>query len=134
MHYIYQCKEKKKEKEKKNKRKFCCCFSVAQLYLTLCHPMDWSTPGFPVLHYLQEFAQICVHWGNFSLAIPVSQGVQGLPSTGILGHSLHKKRINSVCVCVVGVRVEGLRLEICRSTTTLNNMGEYDGRMPPERS
>ena len=37
-----------------------------------------------------------------------------------------------LCVCVVGVGVEGLRLEICRSTTTLNNMGEYHGRMPPE--
>ena len=24
---------------------------------TLCDPMDWSTPGFPVLHYLLEFAQ-----------------------------------------------------------------------------
>ena len=25
-------------------------------------PMDCSTPGFPVLHYLPEFAQIHVHW------------------------------------------------------------------------
>ena len=24
---------------------------------TLCNPMDCSTPGFPVLHYLPEFAQ-----------------------------------------------------------------------------
>ena len=30
--------------------------------LTLCDPMDYSTPGFPVLHYLPEFAQIHVHW------------------------------------------------------------------------
>ena len=29
---------------------FCYC-SVAQLCLTLCDPMDCSTPGFPVLHY-----------------------------------------------------------------------------------
>ena len=26
------------------------------------HPMYYSTPGFPVLHYLLEFAQIHVHW------------------------------------------------------------------------
>ena len=26
----------------------------------LCDPMDCSTPGFPVLHYLLEFAQIHV--------------------------------------------------------------------------
>ena len=30
---------------------------VAQLCLTLCNPMDYSTPGFPVLHHLPEFAQ-----------------------------------------------------------------------------
>ena len=36
--------------------------SVAQSYLTLCDPMDRCTPGFPVLHYLLEFAQVYVHW------------------------------------------------------------------------
>ena len=35
--------------------------SVAQLCPTLCDPMDYSMPGFPVLHYLPEFAQIHVH-------------------------------------------------------------------------
>ena len=28
---------------------------------TLCDPMNCSMPGSPVLHYLQEFAQIHVH-------------------------------------------------------------------------
>ena len=37
-----------------------CCW-VTQSCSTLCSPMDCSTPGFPVLHYLQEFAQIHVH-------------------------------------------------------------------------
>ena len=42
---------------------FCCCFcSVAQSCLTLCNPMDCCLPGFPVLHYLPEFAQTHVHW------------------------------------------------------------------------
>ena len=36
--------------------------SVAQLCLTLCHPMDCSTPGFPVLHRLPEFVQTRVRW------------------------------------------------------------------------
>ena len=40
----------------------CCCFSVAQSCLTLCDPMDCSTPGFPALHYLPEFAQVNAHW------------------------------------------------------------------------
>ena len=38
-----------------------CCHSVAQSCLTLCDPMDCSTPGFPVLHYLPEFAQTHVY-------------------------------------------------------------------------
>ena len=29
---------------------------------TLCDPMDCSTPTFPVLHHLPEFAQTHVHW------------------------------------------------------------------------
>ena len=35
--------------------------SVAQLCLTLCSPMDYSTPGFPVRHQLPELAQTHVH-------------------------------------------------------------------------
>ena len=39
-----------------------CCCSLAKSCQTLCDPMDCSTPGFPVLHSLLEFAQIHVHW------------------------------------------------------------------------
>ena len=39
----------------------CCYYSVAKLCPTLCHPMDCSTPGFPVLYYLPECAPILVH-------------------------------------------------------------------------
>ena len=35
--------------------------SVAQSCLTLCNPMDYSTPGFSVHHQLPELAQIHVH-------------------------------------------------------------------------
>ena len=34
---------------------------VAKLRPHLCDPMDCSTPGFFVLHYLLEFAQVHVH-------------------------------------------------------------------------
>ena len=40
--------------------RWCCC-SVAKSCLTLCNPMDCSTPCFPVLHYLLEFFQTHVH-------------------------------------------------------------------------
>ena len=36
--------------------------SVIQACLTLCDPMDWSTPGLPVHHQLPEFTQTRVHW------------------------------------------------------------------------
>ena len=38
-----------------------CCCSVAWSCLTLCDPMDCSTPGFPVLHHLPGLAQTHVH-------------------------------------------------------------------------
>ena len=31
-------------------------------HVQLCDPMNYSMPGFPVLHYLLEFAQAHVHW------------------------------------------------------------------------
>ena len=37
-----------------------CCCSVNQSCLTLCDPMDYSTPDFPAHHQLLEFAQIYV--------------------------------------------------------------------------
>ena len=36
--------------------------SVAQSCLTLCDPMDCSTPGLPVHHQLPGFTQTHVHW------------------------------------------------------------------------
>ena len=41
---------------------FYCCGSVTKSCPTLCTPMNCSTPGFPVLNYLPEFAQTHVHW------------------------------------------------------------------------
>ena len=42
-----------------------CKFAVAVQSLRtvwLCNPMDYSMPGFPVLHHLPELAQIHIHW------------------------------------------------------------------------
>ena len=41
--------------------RWCCC-SAAQSYPTLGGPVDCSTLGFPILHYLWEFTQTHVHW------------------------------------------------------------------------
>ena len=56
----------------------CCCCSVAKSWLTLCNPMNYSMPSFPVLHYLLEFAQSHVPW--------VSDAIQ--PSHPLLSPSL----------------------------------------------
>ena len=39
-----------------------CCSSVAHLCPTLCNLVNYSTWGFPALHYLLEFVQTHVHW------------------------------------------------------------------------
>ena len=39
----------------------CCCFSFTKSCPTLCKCMNCSIPGFPVLHYLLEFAQTHVY-------------------------------------------------------------------------
>ena len=39
-----------------------CGCSVAKSCLTLCNSMDYSMPGFPVLHYLLDFDQTHDHW------------------------------------------------------------------------
>ena len=38
------------------------CSSVTQLCLTLCNPMDCSTPGLSVTYHLLKFAQVHVHF------------------------------------------------------------------------
>ena len=38
--------------------------SVAQSWLTLCDPVNRSTPGIPAYHQLPEFTQIHVHWDS----------------------------------------------------------------------
>ena len=44
--------------------------SVAQSYLTLCDPMDWSVPGFPVHDQLLKFAQTHVHRVSDAIQLP----------------------------------------------------------------
>ena len=60
----------------------CCCYccSVAKWCLTLCNPMDCSTSGFPVLHYLPEFAQIYAHWVDDAIYLILCHPLLLLPS------------------------------------------------------
>ena len=38
------------------------CYSLTKSYPTFLTPWDCSMPGFPIVHYLPEFAQTHVHW------------------------------------------------------------------------
>ena len=67
--------------------------SVTQSCLTLCHPMDCSTPGFPVHHQLLELTHTHVHWVGDALqpshpAIPFSSCLQSFPASGSFRMSL----------------------------------------------
>ena len=65
------------------------CCSVIQSCPTLCSPRDCSMPGFPVLHYLSEFAQIHIHWVGDAiqpshplLSVTFSSCLQYFPASG----------------------------------------------------
>ena len=49
---------------------------------TLCDPMDYSMPGFPVHHQLLELAQTHVHPTISSSVIPFSSCLQSFPASG----------------------------------------------------
>ena len=66
--------------------KACFC-SVTNSCLTLCGHTDCCRSGFPVLHYLLEFAQTHVHW--FGIAIQPSHPLSP-PSSLALNLSQHQ--------------------------------------------
>ena len=57
-----------------------CCSSVVKSCPTLCNPIEHSMPGFPILHYLLEFAQIHVHWVGDSNDLILCHPLLLLPS------------------------------------------------------
>ena len=63
-------------------------FSCVQL----SDPMDYSTPGFRVLHYLPKFAQIHVHWVSDAIqpssSVASSSCPQSFPASGSFPVSL----------------------------------------------
>ena len=75
--------------------------SVVQLPspVRLCDPMDCSTPGFPILHHLLEFAQVHVHWVSdaiqpfhlWFLCLFWMHSLRTMNFTCLLGFSLLKK-------------------------------------------
>ena len=77
------------------------CF-VAHLHLTLCDPMDCSTPGFPVLVCLPEFAHTHVHRVSDAIQpshalLPPSSPVFNLPQhQGLFQQASNSHRVAKV--------------------------------------
>ena len=68
---------------------FWLCHVVAQSCLTVCDPVDCSTPGFPVLDHLPEFTRAHVHWVSDAIqascllsSVPFSSCLQSFPASG----------------------------------------------------
>ena len=55
------------EEARKDSSLASCHCSVAKSCPTLCDPMDYSTPGFPVLQSLPKFAQIRFPWVIYAI-------------------------------------------------------------------
>ena len=64
---------------------FYCC-SVPKSRLTLWDPMDCSTQGFPILHYLPEFVQIHVHWVSDAIQPPYPLSSPSPPALNLSQH------------------------------------------------
>ena len=63
--------------------------SVTQSCPTLCNPMDWSKPGFPVHHQLLELTQTHVHQVRDDIqTVPFSSYLQSFPASGSFPKSL----------------------------------------------
>ena len=78
-----------------DKLHFCCyCCWLTQLHLTLCDPLDCSTPDFPIHHHLLEFGQTHVHW--VSDAIQPSRP-QPSPSPPAFNRAQHQGLFQWVC-------------------------------------
>ena len=76
---------------------FIYCRWVPQAYPTLSDPMDCSTPGFPVLHYLLEFTHTHVHWVDDAIQ-PIHSLTPPLPPTFNL--SQHQVFSNESVLCI----------------------------------
>ena len=64
----------------------CCCCSVAKPCPTHCDPMNCSMPGFPVLHYVPQFAENHAHWVSDAIQPSHPLSSPSLPALNLSQH------------------------------------------------
>ena len=85
---------------------------VTQLFLTVCDPMDSSTPGFPVYHQLLKFTQTHVHLVGD--AIQASHPLLS-PSPPAFNLSQHQGLCNESVLCIRWPKYWSFSFSICPS-------------------
>ena len=114
------------------------CCSVAKSRLTLCDPMDCSMPGFPVFHYLLEFAQIYVHWVSdiiqpfHSLLPPFSCPQSGSSLMSQLFASTGQSTGASVSASVLPMNIQGWFLEYLTGLISLQFKNSQESSPTPQ--
>ena len=119
--------------------------SVSRSCLTLCNPMDCSTPGFHVHHLFPELAQTHVHWvgdaNHFILCCPLLFLPSIFPSISVFSnesvlHIISSKYWSfSFCISpsnaysgVICFRIDWLDLLAVQGTLTNLAQEEQDGK------
>ena len=72
-----------------------CCCSITQSYLTLCNPMDCSTPGLSVHHHLPEFTQTHVHRVRDAIQPSHPRSIPSPPAPNPSQHQSLFQRVNA---------------------------------------
>ena len=70
---------------------------VTQSCLTLCDPMNHSTPGFPVHHQLPEFTQTHVHWVGDAIQSSHPLSSPSPPALNLSQHQGLFQWVSSLC-------------------------------------
>ena len=63
------------------------------LCLTLCDPMDCSTLGVPVFHYLPEFAQTLIHWVDDAFQLSNTWSPTSSPVLDLFQHQVFSNEL-----------------------------------------
>ena len=102
--------------------------AVAKSCPALCNPMNCSTPGFPVLHCLLEFAQTHVHWAGDAIQLFYPLSPSSPPALNLSQHQglfQWKDQVPKYWSCVTHSSVLAWRIPGTGEPGGLPSMGSH---------